>query len=266
MDESLFIKKAAAIKAASGGHNGAVVSAAYVKTLPAPVKKFAAFLEITGKPMIDSAEINHTGEFKPSQDGQWFKIKGKYFLTGKKPSFVWRGVINMAPFVTMGATDSYFNGSGRMHIKLMSLFTLQDAAGGYMNQASLERMLTECLLIPTVLFDKNIITWEKAGADSAYASIKDSGMTSRALLAFNPDGSLKSIKLKRNREEGKVLVSREWAGYPGEFKDYNGYKLPSYMEGAWIADGKEQLYVKFKTDNAVYYPAADATNKEAQAH
>ena len=172
----------------------------------------------------------------------------------------------MAAFITMGATDSYFNGLGRMHIKFMSLFTLQDASGYFMNQASLERMLTECLLIPSVLFDKNIITWEKAGADSAYAVIKDGGIAARALVMFNTGGSLKSIRLSRNREENKALFQGSGLVIRGEFKDYNGYKLPSYMEGAWIADGKEQLYVKFKTDNAVYYPAADATNKEAQAH
>lgn len=266
VDESLFIKKAAAIKAASGSYNGAVVNAAYIKTLPAPVKKFAVFLEITGKPMIDSAEVIHAGEFRPSQDGPWFNIKGKYFLTGKKPSFVWRGVINMAPFVTMGATDSYFNGLGRMHIKFMSLFTLQDASGYFMNQASLERMLTECLLIPSVLFDKNIITWEKAGADSAYAVIKDGGIAARALVMFNAGGSLKSIRLSRNREENKAFVPREWVGYSGEFKDYGGYKLPSYMEEAWIVDGKEMPYVKFTTEKAAFNPGMNGAEEKTAAH
>lgn len=262
-DESVFIKKASEIRVLSGGYNGGVVSPAYIKTLPAPVKKFAAFIGIAGKPMIDSAAVSHSGEFRPSQDGPWFKINGKYHLTSKMPSFIWRGVINMAPFFNMGATDSYFNGNGRMHIKLMSMFTLQDSRGGVMNKASLERMLTECLLIPAVLFDKNIITWEKGGANSAYAVIKDAGMTARALVVFNQDGSIKSMKLSRNRQEGEALVPREWVGYSGVFKDYGGYMLPSYMEGAWIADGKEMPYVKFTINKAVFITSAADNKTEA---
>jgi hypothetical protein len=265
-DESVFIKKASEIRVLSGSYNGGVVSPAYIKTLPAPVKKFAAFLGIAGKPMIDSASVIHAGEFKPSQDGPWFKISGTYHLTGKMPSFIWRGVINMAPLLTMGATDSYFNGNGRMYIKLMSMFTLQDSRGGFMNQASLERMLTECLIIPTVLFDKNVITWEKDGINSAYAVIKDAGLTARALAVFGADGSLKSIKVVRHREENKALVPREWVGYSGEFKDYGGYMLPSYMEGAWIVDGKELPYVKFNIEKAVFVPAAADKKTEAAAH
>ncbi|MBN2753830.1 MAG: hypothetical protein JXR81_03075 [Candidatus Goldbacteria bacterium] len=265
-DEAVFVKKASEIRSLSGSYNGAVVSAAYIKTLPAPVKKFAAFLGIAGKPMIDSAAVYHTGEFKPVENGRWFKINGTYHLTGKMPSFIWRGVINMAPLLTMGATDSYFNGNGRMHIKLMSMFTLQDATGGSMNQASLERMLTECLLIPAVLFDKDVVTWEKNGANSAYAVIKDAGMTARALVVFNQDGSIKSMKLNRNRQEGEALVPREWVGYSGEFKDYSGYKLPSYMEGAWVADGKEMPYVKFIIEKAVFVPVLSGNNREVSLH
>jgi hypothetical protein len=247
---SVFIKKSLAVQGSAGKADESVVTEKDLKGLPAPVAKYIRFAGIPGKKRISSVHLTHGGTFLASEKIGWRPIKGEYYLTAIKPSFNWYGKISAGPGINVTGWDSYFEGKGAMHIRLQSMVPIEDEAGDRTDISSFGRFVSEMAMMPTVFLDRNIVKWEKIDGKSASAVVTDSGLGIKAVFVFAPDGGLDRVQLDRFRIMDGKTEAEKYSVIYGEYKDFNGYKVPTNAEAVWNLKTGDQSYVKFKIEKA----------------
>jgi hypothetical protein len=117
--------------------------------LPAPVVRYFEFALTPGRPLIRTARIEHTGEFRSSLDAPWSPFKSVQHFSVDPPGFVWDAAIRMGPLMTVRVRDSYLQGVGSMQGKFAALIPVVNARGGAeLASGSLHRYLAESVWLP----------------------------------------------------------------------------------------------------------------------
>ena len=238
------------IKAQAGLLDSQIVTEKDLKGLPEPVVRYMKFTGVVGKKKISFVRLKHSGTFKTGPDKPFMPIKGEYYVTTKKPSFSWYGILTMAPGLTAAAYDSYFDGRGRMLVKVMSIFNIADAQGEKTAKSAFGRCVAEMSMAPTLFLNRDFIKWEKVGKNSAEFIMNDGKYSAEAKITVNDDGSPSSFTVMRYYgEDDKTATLEKFTGKASEYREYSGYVLPSKFDGYWNLKSGDLHYVSFDVDS-----------------
>ncbi|MHA1668455.1 MAG: DUF6920 family protein [Candidatus Heimdallarchaeaceae archaeon] len=219
---------------------------------PSIVQNYLRYAITEGSEAIYYTYLQHGGEFRISPDQRWFPIKGTYHYLTSEPSFYWKGVIKPLPLLSISARDYYFRGKGEVKIKLNSLIPLGKSTGTEIDKASLMRYVSEAPLFPSVFLTANFIFWEELDSSTAKIIIKDSGIQAEGVFTFNAKGEITKYESIRARDTKKGPIQTGWTGYFKEYKEFNGYKIPTLFIAEWNLDEGDFQYVKFKVSTIKY--------------
>jgi Family of unknown function (DUF6544) len=209
--------------------------------LPEPVKEYFKYALKEKQALISYARLKHGGQFKPSKS--WTQIKGEEYFTVKPPGFAWFGKVRL-----VSAKDTYADGSGRMQIKLLSIFKLVDATGDEFNQGELVRWLSETPWFPTALLPSQNLTWEPIDASSARVFVTDHNKTVEGSFFFNDKGEITKFTAKRYGD-GKL---QDWICQYYDYREVEGMHIPFYAEASWNSDSEDSKYAKFRIEKIEY--------------
>jgi len=248
-----FKKKADQIIIEAGRQVPNLITEDDLTTLPEPVARYIRFSGLTGLKRISSMRIVHSGTFKPGVNKKFMPVRGEYFLTTKKPSFCWYGKVSMMPGLSFSAFDSYYNGHGRMIVKLLSAFKVVDTDSEETGLSAFGRCVAEMTLVPSFFLDNEKVKWISSDSAKAECRITDSGLITNALLYFNTDGSLDKIVVDRyfERDNGKATLEK-FTGKGHDIKHFNSLKLASVVDGYWNLKEGDLHYVHFIIDKAEF--------------
>lgn len=243
---SSFTKRAMEVKAEAGAQAGTLITEEDLAGLPEPMARYMRFTGVAGKKPISFLHLKHSGKFKTGVGKPFSDIRGEYYITTKKPSFCWFGKINMAPGLSVSAFDSYFNGKGRMFVKILSAFTVVDAQSKETDNSAFGRCVAELTMAPTFFLNKDI-AWKLTGKDSVKCAVSDAGMTAEAEFYVNPDGSLEKAVVMRNYDRGNGKSTLEkFVAVASGYKEQSGFVLPTKLDGYWDLKEGEFHYVSFE--------------------
>ena len=250
---SKFIKQAKQISIEAGKQETDIITENDLKDLPEPVARYIRFSGLVGKTKISSMHILHSGSFRPGANKAFMPIRGEYFLTTKMPSFCWYGKVSMIPGLTFSAFDSYYNGLGRMLVKVLSLFKIADVSSPEIGISAFGRCVAEMTLVPSFFLDKVRVKWLGGDSIRAECLVTDKDLSAKAQLYFNTDGSLDKIVVDRyfERENGQSTLEK-FTGKGLNIKEYNGLKLASTVDGYWNLKEGDLHYVHFIIDKAEF--------------
>jgi hypothetical protein len=248
-----FTNRAAEIKAEAGKFEPGTITEEDLKHLPEPVAKYLRFVGLVGKEKINYAHVTHAGEFRPAADKQFVPIEGEYFLTIKRPSFSWFGKIKMMPLINVSAFDSYFNGEGRMIVKMLSIVKVADAASEETSRSALGRCFAEMTMAPSFFLDDERIVWTNSDASTAECIFTDKNMSTNAKLFFNKDNSLDKIVVNRYYDDpgGKPTLEK-FTGKCSGYKNFGGFNLAAVYDGYWNLKSGDLHYVHFVVNEITY--------------
>ncbi len=190
---SSFLKRAEVIRAEASKQNNDLITETDLKRLPEPVARYIRFSGMVGRKRINSMRLVHSGSFRPGRNRQFTPIKGEYSLTTKKPSFCWYGKISLLPGFTAVAFDSYFNGTGRMLVKVMSVYNIVDAQSKEIDLSAFGRCVAEMTMAPTFFLDTEQVKWIYSDSTRAECIVMDSGLSTEAQLFFVLMARLKKL-------------------------------------------------------------------------
>lgn len=249
---SSFIRRAEQIKNEAGSFDKTPLKENDLEYLPSPVAKYIRLSGLPGKPRISTARICHTGFLRISKDRSFMRVKGEYFLTTRHPSFCWFGKVKIMG-LPVTAFDSYFNGNGRMVVKLLSFFKLVDSRSKETGVSALGRCIAELSMAPSFFLDKERITWTAFDSEKAFCTINDAEISVKAELYFQPEGLLDRIVIQRYFDRGKGKFSLEkFTGQASVFREFGGIRIPSVLDGYWNLDEGDLHYVHFKIQEAEF--------------
>jgi hypothetical protein len=244
-----FVKQSREVKATAGAQAAEVITEKDLEGLPEPIARYMRFSRVIGKKRISFLHVIHSGTFRTGAQRPFMPIRGEYYLTTRRPSFLWYAKLSMAPGMSVAAFDSYFNGKGRMLVKVLSLFTVVNAQSPETDNSAFGRCVAEMAMAPTFFLDREMVRWEMTGKNSARCTVTDAGFSTNVEIFVNPDGSLAKTVVMRYYDRGNGTSTLEkFTGVTPEYKEQAGFMLPAKLDGYWNLKEGDLHYVSFSMD------------------
>ena len=225
-----------------------IISADDIKHLPEPVQRYLNYAQVPGKKKIKFARLKQEGSIRTSVDQKWIPFKAKEYYSAKPPSFIWTVTIKSI----VRGRDIYSNGKGNMLIKLFSLFPIVDAKSKEIDQGSFIRYFNELVFFPTAFLDENI-TWEELDENSCIGTMTDHDLTVSAVFYFSESGEITHFVCHdRYRTVGKHYIKEKWTTPFRNYKEMNGFKVPTEGEAIWNLSSGDFTYIKLRITDIDY--------------
>lgn len=205
-----------------------LITEAHLLGLPEPVQRYLKYSQVVGKETIRTVRLKQKGNFRQSAQQPWMNLDAEEYYSVNPPGFLWVGTIRKAGLPLVRAKDRYRDGKGNMHIKLGTLFTIANATGEEMDQASMMRYLNEMMWFPTAFLGPNV-SFEPVDQTSAKVTLTDLGKQVTATMYFDDEGRPTDFVAPRYYREGLET----WSTPITEYGEYRGFKLPARGKAVW---------------------------------
>ena len=220
--------------------------------LPEPVRRHLRFAIRDGTPPIATARLQHDGFFRTKPGQRWLPIEGEQYFTTAAPGFVWHATVRPLPLIWIEARDCLVSGRGSMRVKLESIFPVADAAGPEIDQGASLRWLAEAAWFPYGLV-ADAVSWEPIDARSARATLRSGGLPVSAILEVDAEGRLTRLHAERYCDiGGGKAVLTPWTGRYRDYRECDGFRIPTSVEVSWNLDRGTFSYAQFRITRIEY--------------
>lgn len=221
--------------------------------LPDPVQRYLRYAGVIGKPQVRCARVRQSGVLRTAPTQNWMPIEAvQYSTLAGSLSRTWYAVAKKGPVALMKARDRYNNGTGHMLIKLLSLFTVADVRCPEIDISALIVFFNDMAMWPTAFLNRSL-TWEAIDATSARATLRLFGRQASAILHFNERAELIDfVTEERYRSAGKEQLRTKWSTPLRDYREVNGFRIPTEGEAIWHLPEGEFSYIKVKLDEVLY--------------
>lgn len=218
---------------------GAVVTAAELAALPAPVQRWLQRAGVVGRPRPASVDVSQRGQMRTAPDGSFFDAAARQTFRLDQPAFVWAVDATMGKVVPIVGRDSLLDGRGHMLIRAAGLVTVADATGDKIDQGTLVRFLTEMVWFPAGALAP-YITWRAIDEQHADATIAWRGVEATARFAVDAEGRVTRLQARRWLGDQSLQA---WEIPISEWRRFHGVEVPSRGTVAWkLAAGDFEYY------------------------
>ena len=221
--------------------------------LPEPVEKYLRYVGVVGKEKIKNFKVTIDGKMKTDRDKDWANVNVEQYSFVNNPTRLFYLKMNMKGIPVIGL-HSYKNANAVMLIKLGGLITVVNGEGPEMNKAETVTVFNDmCLLAPGSLIDERI-TWEPIDSLTTKATFNNEGIKISATLYFNEEGQLINFHSddRYYSPTGTTFESLRWSTPVSNYKNINGYNLPTYGEALWSFPDEDFSYARFNIKNIEY--------------
>lgn len=219
--------------------------------LPFPVQKWLENSGVVGKEKIQSVRLKQKLMMKTDESKPWMPAHAEQYFTVEKPSFIWKAKVSMAPMLFFTGLDKYYEGHGKMEIKVLSLIPVVDSQGKEIDQSTLLRYLGEIIWFPPAAL-RDYIKWESIDEVSAKATMSYKGVSASAMFYFNEKGEVINFNAKRYMEKDGQYLLEDWGGVPKEYKEFNGIKIPNKGEVLWRLKTGDFTWLQYEITEIEY--------------
>ena len=228
-----------------------LVTADMLKDLPEPAQRYLNYTGIVDKPWIDTVRIKYAGVFRLGADKPWMPMKAEQFYTTNPPALHWKARFKMFGLWIVKGDDTYQAGHGHMFGKIAGLYTIFDARGPELDQATMLRYLNEMTWFPTALLS-DYVTWQAVDEKSFDVTFTDHGQSVTARFFIAPDGRLINFSTMRYRENKGAYTYDRWETPMTEWGVLGGLNLPIRGQAVWKLPGGDLQYADLKVTEVEY--------------
>ena len=232
-----------------------VFSAKELVGLPAPVMRYFETVLTQGQSMVASARLRQTGRINMRDAGNhWRHFSAVQRVVARRPGFDRDARIAIAPGVSVRVHDAYVAGEGQLRAAVLGLFSVAHTVpSAALSEAELMRFLAEAVWLPTALLPSQGVVWAAVDAQSATATLQDSGHCVRLLFHFQTDGLVDSVRAEaRTRLVDGVATAAPWHGRFRHAAARGGMMVPLAAEVAWLLPDGEHCYWQGQITRADY--------------
>ncbi len=209
-----------------------VFSHATLTNCPDPIRNYVKRCVPDGYPSIQTARLTQRGVMRTAPEQPWKPFTAEQHLSVNPPGFIWWAKLEFLPLVWIRARDRYTNGRGNMHIKLLSTVSVADATGSQIDSASLIRLVSEFMWLPTALVQAPYIHWQQVDANAATACIKDGDVAAAVTFHFGTNGDITLVEASRYMNADDAAPT-PWCGRVTAYGEFNGVRMPTEVEVGW---------------------------------
>ncbi|QEC57910.1 DUF6544 family protein [Flavisolibacter ginsenosidimutans] len=225
------------------------IGEADLQHLPLPVQKYLRYVGVVGKQKVGCYKALFDGHMR-DKGKDWFPFTSEQHNFTGEPTRLFFMKAKMFG-ITVPGYHHYKNGRAGMHIKLFGIFPMVSESGGVLNKAETVTIFNDmCILAPATLIDKSI-QWKAINDTVAKATftVRDESIT--AQLLFNVKGELTNF-ISDDRYAIADKKRYRFSTPVKDYKNFDGYNLPSYGEAIWHYPDGEFVYGQFHIKKIVY--------------
>jgi len=204
-----------------------------VENLPAPVRRYFETVLQEGQQHSTHVRLAQTGQFRlGGADASWHPFTARQTYSVSPPGYVWDAEIELLPLVSARVCDAYVDGEGILRANLLGAIPVASAGPDRrMNEAELQRYLSETPWFPTALLPAAGVSWEEIDDDTARASITDGDVTATGVFHFDEAGYIRRFTADRYRQDTGTTAS--WVGTYGTYEQRDAMVIPTEAEVGW---------------------------------
>ena len=237
-----------ALRARACPGRAGVVTEEMLADLPGPVARYLRYTGVVGRPFPGTVRLRQQGTMRLGQ--RWVALEAEEHYSVQPPGFVWAGTARLGPLPVARARDMYAEGTGRMLVKVASLWPVVDASGEQMDQGEMMRYLSEMVWFPAAFLAGNI-SFEAVNDSSARVTLTDHGRSVTGTLVFDNEGRLTDFVAQRYRTPSASspdMWSTPFTGY-GE---YEGLRLPARGKAVYKLPAEDLEYIDLTVTDLHY--------------
>jgi hypothetical protein len=222
--------------------------------LPVIIQKYLTFVGVVGKEKVSTFRAECKGGIRSNPNNPFMKIKSvQYNFYANEPARLFY-IVAKKMGLSAKVAHIYRNETATMKGKLLGIFTVVDAKGEKANQAETVTIFNDiCLLAPALLINKNI-EWKVIDSLTINAKYTNKNISIEAQLHFDKDGKLINFTSNDRYEtkDGKIFNNYPWETPISEYKNINGFNLPSKVKAIFKHPDSDFCYGDFELNKIEY--------------
>jgi hypothetical protein len=234
-------------------HTNEILSTEDIKHLPSVVQKYLNYTGSVGKAKVLNFRAEFSGGIRSKSSEDYMPLKSVQYNFTDKPTRLFYIVAKKKGIPAIGI-HLYRDQSALMLIKILGLFTVVDARGKEMDQSETVTLFNDmCLMAPATLTDRNI-EWKEINRLTVEAKFTNGNISISATLYFNDEGRLENFMSNDRFEtaDGKTYMNYPWITPVTDYREVNGYRLPSSAKLIFKHPDEDLCYGEFNLVNIEY--------------
>lgn len=226
-----------------------MLTEADIQPLPQVVQRYLHYVGVIGKPKVISMRAVLSGEMR-DKGKDFFSFTAEQYNFYDEPTRLFFMKAQMFG-MTVPGYHRYVNGNAMMDVRLFGLFSMVKHTGDVIDVSDTVTLFNDmCLLAPATLIDKRI-TWQKIDDLTVKATFTNHDISISAILYFNPDGQLVNF-VSEDRWAVVDMKRYRFSTPVSNYRDLNGYTLPTYGEAIWHYPDGDFVYAKIEIKDVEY--------------
>lgn len=256
---SLVRRDVQALRARARPGRAGVVTEEMLADLPGPVRRYLRCTGVVGKPVPGSVRLRQKGRMRAGPGQPWLLLDAEEHYSVQPPGFVWAGTARLGPLAVARARDMYAGGTGRMLVKIASLWPVADVSGEQADQAAMMRYLSEMIWFPAA-FLADSISFEAVDDCSARVIFTDHGRTATGTLVFDRQGRVTDFVAQRYRA-ADASSPETWSTPVTGYGEFEGLLLPARGKAIYKLPGGDLEYIDVAVTDLHYDNGAAAPQR-----
>jgi hypothetical protein len=226
-----------------------VISDASTATLPAPVKRYLAFMGVFGRPRDWSLKARFNARFRRAT-GPWLECEALQYDNRLELSRVFYMQLALQRLLPVTVRDTYLAGNGRMTATALDLLNVVDVGGPELDRGELVTYLNDAILLAPSLLLGPETSWTLVNERCFDVSLRDRGLTVSARVWLDDRGAPVDFRTTDRffqSPDGK-LVRTEWRTPVAGWQAHAGRMLPTRATAVWHLPSGPFAYADFSID------------------
>ena len=204
-----------------------------IATLPDPAQRFFRFAIAPGTPLHTVAEISMEGEFSLGNKAEpnYMPMRAEQLLAAPY-GFVWK--VRAGDKVWFAGSDGAADGSSWSRFWLLNIVPVARAGNNADHmRAAFGRYAAEAVFwTPAALLPGEHVRWEAIDESSARVNLTYGELEQAVDLTVDAAGRPVKVVFQRwsNANPAKTFQLQPFGGYLSDFRDFNGFRLPTRVE------------------------------------
>lgn len=236
----------------SSASKGELLTEEDIQQLPVIVQKYVRYTGSVGKPKIHNYRVEFKGGIRGKPDEAFMPLTSVQYNFVDPPARLFYIEAKKMGIPAFGL-HLYQDQHATFRIRVAGLVEVVNARGDKMDQGETVTLFNDmCVMAPATLISKNI-QWETVDSLTVHARYTNGPITIGATLFFRESGELINfISNDRYETDGKAYHNYPWKTPISEYREINGYRLPSKAKLVYQYPGEDFCYGEFELVDIAY--------------
>lgn len=219
------------------------VTEADLEEIPPAARRYFRFCGAIDRERVWSFRASFGGRIR--RGDTWRSVKSVQHNTAD-PEVARLFYMRMSMFgVRVQGRDTYIRGEGRLLIRPLDLFTVQDWNGPEADMSELSTWLNDSVLFAPSMLLHPRTTWRALDNNSFEVGIIDEGHAVSAAVFLGADGEVRDFRTDDRWMAGKQAVRATWSTPIERWRAEDGRMLPAAGKASWLLPDGDFTYADF---------------------